>query len=82
MTTQITTRIPDELGEVLDAAVASGRFASRSEAVVAALSRLAAELLEEKAALRYAAAYRDTPLTGDERRFLEATSARALDALE
>ena len=67
---------------MLDAAVSSGRFASRSEAVVAALSRLAAELLEEKAALRYAAAYRDTPLTSDERRFLEGASARALDELD
>jgi len=61
MTVQIPVRIPDEDALKLDKAVASGRFASRSEALREGLARLLREERDREIAEQYRLAYEKYP---------------------
>jgi len=61
MTIQIPVRIPDRDAELLDKAVARGRFASRSEALREGLSKLLREERDREIAENYRQAYEKYP---------------------
>jgi Arc/MetJ-type ribon-helix-helix transcriptional regulator len=61
MTVQIPVRIPDRDAELLDDAVARGRFASRSEALRAGLAMLLREERDREIADEYRRAYEKYP---------------------
>jgi Arc/MetJ-type ribon-helix-helix transcriptional regulator len=77
---QIAVRLSAvELG-LLDTAVSDGVFASRAEAVRAALGLLERQLRESRIAESYRAAYTATPLSPVEEQALDAAAALAGDA--
>jgi Arc/MetJ-type ribon-helix-helix transcriptional regulator len=61
MTTQVPVRLTDSDLALLDAAVARGRFANRSEALRAGLERILREEREREIDEAYAAGYRKHP---------------------
>ncbi len=61
MTVQIPVRIPAEDAEALDAAVASGAFASRSDAIRQAVDMLLKELREQEIVEAYRRGYGKYP---------------------
>ncbi len=61
MTVQIPVRIPDRDAELLDEAVARGRFASRSEALRQGLAMLLREERDREIAEAYRRAYEKYP---------------------
>jgi len=61
MTVQIPVRIPDRDAELLDEAVARGRFASRSEALRQGLALLLREERDQEIADAYRRAYEKHP---------------------
>ena len=61
MTTQVPVRLTDSDLASLDAAIARGRFANRSEALRAGLERVLAEEREERIDEAYTAGYRKHP---------------------
>jgi Arc/MetJ-type ribon-helix-helix transcriptional regulator len=61
MTTQVPVRLTDSDLAALDAAVARGRFASRSDALRAGLQRVLAEERQQEIDDAYAAGYREHP---------------------
>jgi DNA-binding NarL/FixJ family response regulator len=61
MTTQIAVRIPDSTLEALDRAVARGDYATRTEAVRAALQQLEKNLRDKEIAEEYRQAYGQKP---------------------
>jgi Arc/MetJ-type ribon-helix-helix transcriptional regulator len=61
MSVQIPVRIPDEDARRLDAVVASGRFASRSDALREALARLLREERERELVDAYRRGYEKYP---------------------
>ena len=61
MTVQIPVRITSEDAEALDAAVASGAFGSRSEAIREAIEMLLKRLRDDEIAEEYRRAYTEHP---------------------
>jgi Arc/MetJ-type ribon-helix-helix transcriptional regulator len=61
MTVQVPVRLTDSDLAALDAAIARGRFANRSEALRAGLDRILFEEHQREVDERYAAAYRKYP---------------------
>lgn len=61
MTVQIPVRIPDRDAELLDEAVARGRFASRSEALREGLAKLLRDERDREIAEQYRRAYEKYP---------------------
>lgn len=61
MTVQIPVRIPEEDAERLDAIVASGRFASRSDALRQGLDLILRQEREREILESYRRAYADDP---------------------
>jgi Arc/MetJ-type ribon-helix-helix transcriptional regulator len=61
MSTPVQTRLDDEELRALDAAIASGRFASRSDALRAGLAGLLREEREREIAAAYARGYGRKP---------------------
>lgn len=74
---QIAVRLSDVELNQLDAAVRTGGFRSRAEAVRAGIGMLVAGSREERIANAYARAYADTPLTKDETQMLDAAAELA-----
>lgn len=64
MTIQIAVRLPDDMVEFLDAAVAEGRASSRAAVISSALEREMRRLLAERDAETLAANPRDDDLDG------------------
>ncbi len=81
MTTQLAVRIPDALAVTIDAAVATGTFASRTALVVAALERWAKADESRRIGEQIAEGYRKFPQTDEETAGVLAAS-RALIAEE
>lgn len=76
---QIAVRLSDaELGR-LDALVKEGGFATRAEAVRAAIKMLGSAARERRIEAAYAAAYEQTPLTDEEAQMLDAAASLAGD---
>ncbi|HXC23527.1 MAG TPA: ribbon-helix-helix domain-containing protein [Solirubrobacteraceae bacterium] len=74
---QIAVRLsPVELRQ-LDAAVRTGRFRSRAEAVRAGIGMLLADAREERISTAYARGYSDMPLTEEETQMLDAAAELA-----
>jgi Arc/MetJ-type ribon-helix-helix transcriptional regulator len=61
MTVQIPVRIPEEDAEALDAAVARGDYASRSDAIRQAIDLLLKKLRDDEIADEYRRAYAEHP---------------------
>jgi Arc/MetJ-type ribon-helix-helix transcriptional regulator len=61
MTVQIPVRIPDEDAERLDAIVASGRYASRSDAIRTGLERILREERDREIEEAYRRGYSSDP---------------------
>ena len=61
MTIQIAVRIPEAVADTLDAAVARGQFATRTDAVRSALDEFARRLRDQEIAEEYRRAYAATP---------------------
>ena len=61
MTVQIPVRIPDEDAERLDAVVASGRYASRSDALRQGLDLILRQERDREIVESYRRAYADDP---------------------
>jgi Arc/MetJ-type ribon-helix-helix transcriptional regulator len=61
MSTPVQTRLNDEELQALDAAVARGMFASRSDALRAGLARVLREAREQEIAAAYARGYGAKP---------------------
>ncbi|HEY8630379.1 MAG TPA: ribbon-helix-helix domain-containing protein [Gaiellaceae bacterium] len=61
MTTQVPVRLTDRDMALLDALVAEGRFANRSDALRAGLGRLAADERERQIDAAYARGYGEHP---------------------
>jgi Arc/MetJ-type ribon-helix-helix transcriptional regulator len=76
---QIAVRLSDaELGR-LDALVEDGGFATRAEAVRAAIKMLSGAARERRIEAAYATAYEQAPLTDEEKHMLDAAASLAAD---
>jgi Arc/MetJ-type ribon-helix-helix transcriptional regulator len=75
---QIAVRLSDQELRSLDAAVASGAFPSRAEAVRAAVRLLESQLRETRIQASYRKGY-ETRLSEDETQMLDAAVALAAD---
>lgn len=75
---QLVTRIDDHLAAELDALVAAGAVANRSEAVRIALERLIDRHRRDEIGARIVEGYRTVPQTDDELEMLDESTARMI----
>lgn len=76
---QIAVRLRDDELRALDALVGESGFRTRAEAVRAGIQLLSRNLREARIAAAYARAYKDMPLTDDERQMLGAAETLAAE---
>lgn len=74
---QLVTRIDDEMADAIDALIAAGEFASRSDVVREGIARLIDERRRQAIGDQIIAGYDRLPETADELRHAE-TAARAM----
>jgi Arc/MetJ-type ribon-helix-helix transcriptional regulator len=77
--TQLVTRLDDELLREVDALIADGVVANRSEAVRLGLHQLVASHERRSVGLRIAEAYRRRPQTAEELAGLDAATRALVD---
>ena len=76
---QLVTRIDDEMADAIDALIASGEFASRSDVVRAGIARIVDERRRQAIGDQIVAGYERLPETPDELRQAEAAARAMID---
>ncbi len=76
---QLVTRIDDEMADAIDALIASGEFASRSDVVRAGIARIVDERRRQAIGDQIVAGYERLPETQEELRQAEAAARAMID---
>jgi Arc/MetJ-type ribon-helix-helix transcriptional regulator len=76
---QLVTRIDDEMADAIDALIASGEFASRSDVVREGIARLVDERRRQAIGDQILAGYDRLPETADELQQAEAAARAMID---